>query len=113
MTKAEVKKERQRALAASRAAVGAGRELVKISERQWEAIQAGAVSENVLKQILDNSDIDVVKQYATPRSTTTLTPAKINKLKAMYESGNYTTYQIAQAIGISPSTVSRYLNGKE
>lgn len=113
MTKAEVKKERQRALSASRAAVGAGRELVKISERQWEAIQAGAISENVLKQILDNSDIDVVKKYATPRSTTTLTPAKINKLKVMYESGNYTTYQIAQALGISTSTVSRYLNEKE
>lgn len=113
MTKAEVKKERQRALAASRAAVGAGRELVKISDRQWEAIQAGAISENVLKQILDNSDIDVVKQLAMPRTTTTLTPAKLNKLKVMYESGNYTTYQIAQSLGISSSTVSRYLNGKE
>ena len=113
MTKAELKKERQRALAASRAVVGAGRELVKISDRQWEAIQAGAVSENVLKQILDNSDIDAVKQRAMPRTTTTLTPAKISKLKVMYESGNYTTYQIAQSLGISSSTVSRYLEGKE
>lgn len=113
MTKAELKKERQRALAASRAAVGAGRELVKITDRQWEAIQAGAVSENVLKQILDNSDIDAVKQRAMPRTTTTLTPAKVSKLKVMYESGNYTTYQIAQSLGISSSTVSRYLEGKE
>lgn len=113
MTKAEVKKERQRALASSRAAVGAGRELVKISGRQWEAIQAGAISENVLKQILDNSDIDAVKQLAMPRATTTLTAAKINKLKVMYGSGNYTTSQIAQSLGISSSTVSRYLNGKE
>lgn len=113
MTKAEIKKERQRALATSRSAVGAGRELVKITDRQWEAIQAGAISENVLKQILDNSDIDVVKQFAMPRTTTTLTPAKINKLRTMYESGNYTTYQIAQSLGISSSTVSRYLNGKE
>lgn len=113
MTKAELKKERQRALASSRAAVGAGRELVKITDRQWEAIQAGAVSENVLKQILDNSDIDKVKQLAMPRTTTALTPAKINKLKVMYDSGNYTTYQIAQSLGISSSTVSRYLNGEE
>lgn len=113
MTKAEVKKERQRALADSRAAVKAGRELVKITDRQWEAIQAGAISENVLKQILDNSDIDVVKQLAMPRTRTTLTPSKMNKLKVMYESGNYTIYQIAQSLGISSSTVSRYLNGKE
>lgn len=112
MTKAELKKERQRALAASRAAVGAGRELVRITERQWEAIQAGAVSENVLKQILDNSDIDSIKEYAMPRTTTTLTPAKINKLKTMYESGSYTTYQIAQSLGISSATVSHYLNEK-
>lgn len=113
MTKAELKKERQRALASSRAAVGAGRKLVKISDRQWKAIQAGAISENVLKQILDNSDMDVVKQLAMPRTTTKLTPAKIAKLKSMYESGNYTTRQIAQSLGISNSTVSRYLNGKE
>ena len=86
---------------------------MKITDRQWEAIQAGAVSENVLKQILDNSDIDAVKQRAMPRTTTTLTPAKVSKLKVMYESGNYTTYQIAQSLGISSSTVSRYLEGKE
>lgn len=113
MTRAEVKKEGQRALASARSTVGAGRELVSISGRQWEAIQAGAVSENVLKQILDNADLDVVKQLAMPRTTTTLTSAKINKLKVMYESGNYTTYQIAQALGISSATVSRYLNGEE
>ena len=113
MTKAEVKKERQRALASSRSAVGASRKLVEISDRQWEAIQAGAVSENILSQILDHANMDTVKQLATPKATSTLSAAKINKLKAMYESGNYTTYQIAQSLGVSNSTVSRYLNGKE
>lgn len=113
MTKAEIKKEGQRALSSARASVGAGKELIEISDRQWEAIQAGAISENVLKQILNNSNLDSVKQRAMPRATTVLSPAKISKLKAMYDSGNYTTYQIAQALGVSNSTVSRYLDGKE
>lgn len=113
MTRAEVKKVGQRALNQARADVGAARNLISISDRQWEAIQAGAISENVLKQILNHSDIDKVKQKAMPRSTTTLSLAKINKLLAMNKSGNYTTYQIAQALGVSSATVLNYLKEGE
>ena len=80
MTKSEIKKAKQQALTAARASVGAKRETVKISDREWEAIQAGAISENKLTQILNNADIDVVKQRAMPRSTTALSNAKISKL---------------------------------
>jgi predicted transcriptional regulator len=108
MTKSELKKVKQQALTAARAAVGAKREPVKISDREWEAIQAGAISENKLKQILNNTDIDVVKQLATPRSTTALSNAKINKINAMKASG-YSIAEIANALGVSTSTVSKYL----
>lgn len=110
MTKAEVKKASQQALTAARNAVGAKRQLIQITDKEWEAIQAGAVSENVLTQILNNADIDSVRQRATPRSTNTqLSPAKQSKIASMNASG-YSTSEIAKAIGCSVSTVHKYLS---
>ena len=112
MTKAEIKKANQRALTAARTAVGAKRTPIEITDREWEAIQAGAISENKLTQILNNTNIDTVRQRATPRATTTLSPAKANRIAALNASG-YSTAEIAEALGVSSSTVSKYLNGKE
>lgn len=112
MKPAEIKKAGQQALAKARNSVGAKRTTIKISDREWEAIQAGAVSENVLSQILKHVDIDDLRQRATPKQTTTLSQAKINKIMSMKASG-YSTSEIADAISVSTSTVSKYLNGKE
>jgi len=112
MTKAEIKKTSQQALTAARTTVGAKRTPVNITDREWEAIQAVAISENVLTQILNNADIDAVRQRATPRAANTLSVAKTNRISALNASG-YTTSEIAKALGISASTVSKYLNGKE
>lgn len=112
MTKAEVKKEKQKALTSARSKVGAKRNSIDISDREWEAIQAGAISENVLNQIINHADTDRLRQLATPRNTKTLSPAKLSKAKAMKDSGNYTTLEIAQAIGVSSSTLNKYLKGE-
>ena len=112
MTKAEIKKESQRALTAARASVGAKRMPIEITDKEWEAIQAGAISENKLTQILNNTDIDKLRQRATPRTTTTLSTAKINRISALKASG-YSTAEIADALGVSSSTVSKYLNGRK
>jgi predicted transcriptional regulator len=111
MSKGELKKVSQQALTAARNQVGAKRETIKINEKEWEAIQAGAISPNKLQQIINNADIDVLKQLATPRTTTQLSPVKIAKIDQMVRSGNYTTSQIAQAIGMSTSTVVNYMKG--
>lgn len=109
MTKGEIKKASQQALTQARINVGAKREPIKITDREWEAIQAGAISENKLTQIINNVDMDDLRQRATPRATTALSTAKINKISSMNASG-YTTSEIAEALGISSSTVSKYLN---
>lgn len=111
MKPAEIKKAGQQALTKARNSVGAKRTTIKISDREWEAIQAGAVSENVLSQILNHVDIDDLRQRATPKQTTTLSQAKINKIMSMKASG-YSTSEIADAISVSTSTVSKYLSGK-
>jgi len=108
MTRSEIKKASQQALTAARTTVGASRETISISDREWEAIQAGAISENRLTQIINNVDIDTLRQRATPRSTTVLSTAKVNKIASMSASG-YSTAEIAEALGVSTSTVNKYL----
>ena len=108
MTNAEIKKANQQALTSARSQVGAERKPVVITDREWEAIQAGAISESKLTQILNNADIDSLRQRATPRATTTLSAAKQSKIASMSASG-YSTSEIAEALGVSTSTVSKYL----
>ena len=111
MTRAEIKKASQQALTAARAAVGARREPIKITEKEWAAIQAGAISENKLSQIISNADMKTLRQLATPRTTATISPAKANRISSMKASG-YSTADIAEALGVSASTVTKYLKGE-
>lgn len=114
MDKADVRKESQKAMTKARQEVGSvsrRNRNIKISDREWEAIQAGAISENKLKRILANADIDELRQRATPRKTTTISTGQANRIKNMSASGNYTIAEIANQLGLSASTVQKYLKG--
>lgn len=112
MDKKEIKKASQIAITNARASVGAsGKETrITINDKEWEAIQAGAISDSKLTQILRYADMDDVRRRATPRSTGTLSASKISRMQAMSASG-FTISQIADALGVSKSTVSSYMNG--
>ena len=110
MTPGDLKKASQQALSKYRESVGAKRNPIVITDKEWEAIQAGAISENKLIKILNHTDKDNLRQRATPRTTSTLSTAKINKIKAMNAS-NYSLSEIAKALGVSTSIVSKYLKG--
>lgn len=107
MTGKEIKKESQRALTAARTKLGASREPINVTDREWKAIQAGAISDARLTQILRYADADDLRQRALPRSSTTLSTAKANRIAQMKASG-YTTAEIAKQMGISTSTVHKY-----
>lgn len=114
MDKAQVRKESQKAMSKYRQEVGSVSRRdrnIKITDREWEAIQAGAISENKLKRILANADIDDLRQRATPRDTRTISTAKANRIKNMSATGNYTIAEIADQLGLSPTTVKKYLKG--
>ena len=110
MSKKELKKAGQQALDKARRQVGAKRELIEITDLEWEAIQAGAISPNKLQQILNNCNMDVIKQKATPRVSNSLSQSKINHIKTLQNSG-YTNEQIAKKLGVSVSTIIKYLKG--
>ena len=96
MKKEDVKKLRQRSVNKYRSEVGSVRRAdrnIEISDREWEAIQAGAISETKLKDILNNTDID--------------------KLRARATASNYTIGEIAKKTGFSTTTISKYIKGKD
>ncbi len=107
----ELNKIKQTALYDARNSVGASGKgtRINITDKQWEAIQAGAVSDNMLSKILRYTDPDAIRARALPRSATQLSPAQVSKIHAMSNSGRYTISQIANALGISPSSVSEYI----
>ena len=109
----EIKKLSQQALSKYREEVGSISRKdrnIKITDREWEAIQSGAIHESTLIKILNNADADDLRQRATPRTSTTLNQAKINRIKSM-SSSNYTIAQIAEKLNLPASTVSKYLKG--
>ena len=115
ITNEDIRKKGQKALSNARIEVGSIKRRdrnIDITDREWEAIQKGAISETQLKKILNNTDIDKLRERATPKTTTTISEAKIARVKAYAES-NYTLEQIADKLGISTSTVNKILKGKE
>lgn len=112
LTEKEIGKIQQQALTAARLEFGAQRYSIDISDREWEAIQNGAISDNMLRKILKYADSDKLKQRAMPRTIDVLPEAKQARIRSMEASG-YTIAEIAERIDVSPSTVKKYLKISE
>ena len=104
----ELRKLRGRLIKECREIVGAKKEPVDITAREWEAIQAHAVSYNTLKKILNNSDMDHIKQLSMPRSQPVMSNAKISRARNMLSQGR-TTAEVAEALDVSISTLQKAL----
>jgi hypothetical protein len=104
MEASDVKKIQGLALEEARARIGARKQRIDITPQEWAAIQAGAVSNSTLNQILANADLDRVKELATPRVQPKMTSAMESRARAMVELG-YTQAEIADQIGVSVTTL--------
>lgn len=109
MSKEEKKKLKAQALSAARVKTGANKELVQITPVEWEAIQNGAISKTKLKQILLNTDIDKVRELATPRESKPQPRKVVTKMRMLQEKG-YTYAEISQATGLPVAQVKKLLN---
>lgn len=110
MEKKEEKKLRQIAIDEARASLGARsrkKTAIDISDEEWSAIQAGAITDTMLTKILKYCDMTQVKQRAMPHATTELSESKIKKINSMKRSG-YTNQEIADAIDVSLTTIYKY-----
>lgn len=82
---------------------------VTFTDREWEAVQAGAISDNMLTKFLNSSDSDEIVKRAMPKATATLSSAKLAKAKAMLNLG--ASYdEVAKACGVPKSTIYSALN---
>ena len=97
------------AISGARSKVGAKKQTVNITPKQWEAIQAGAIRQTLLEDILKNTSLDVIQTYATPYKETPIDPARTSRVKSLLNMG-YTQAYIAEQLGISASTVNKIAN---
>lgn len=104
MEAADLKKIKSQALMEMRSRTGAKKQDIEITQEEWNAIQAGAISNNKLKQILDHADLDVVRKLATPRTRVLMTPTKVARAKIMLAQG-FTQAEVADGLGVSLTTL--------
>ena len=103
------KKIKGQAITEARARMGASKPKVSFTAKEWEAVQAGAIGSTNLRKLLNNADLDQVKELAMPRNyKSSISTAQISRMRAMSSSG-YTIQEIAETLGVSPSTVSKNL----
>ena len=109
--KKELMKISQQRLLNARIQVGADSKGTKIdiTDKEWSAIQAGAISDSKLMDILRKADEKKVRELATPRDDKALNESKVNRVKSLKASGK-TNAEIAEALGISVSSVSKLFN---
>ena len=107
--KDKIKKVKSQCMEEARYRVGAGKKQIKITDRQWEAIQAGAISSNKLTEILKNTDSDALKKRALPRTPKGISPAKITTARMRLDNG-YSPDEVAKSLGVSVSTLYRALD---
>lgn len=112
MEKDDIKKESSKALTEARIRTGAHKDLVSITDKEWEAIQAGAISNHKLEQILNNSNLERVKELATPRKATVMTTDKVARANSLLASGR-TPSEVAQILGVAVSTLNSSLKRKD
>jgi DNA-binding CsgD family transcriptional regulator len=104
MDNEHLKRLKGQELDAARKLVGAGKTSIRIEDKEWEAITAGAVSKTFLKDILKNADPKRVRELATPRTHKGVAPGKVARAKSMLANG-YTQAEVADALGVSVSTL--------
>lgn len=110
MSDEDKKRLKGQCLQAARMETGAHKTRVTFTEREWEAVQNGAVSESFFRQLLDNADKDNYTKLATPRKEKTFPESRVASIKALYATGRYTQEQLAEEFGYSQSMISTIIS---
>jgi predicted transcriptional regulator len=109
LTPDQLKRVKSNAINTTRSRLGAKPQRVDITDREWEAIQNGAVASAVLREILTKADMDRVRDLAQPKTDALMTSGNTALARALMSKGKYTRAEIAQQLGVSLSTLDRAL----
>lgn len=101
-----MKKLKGRTLTRMREKVGANKWKVSFTDKEWKAVQSGAVSDSFFRQLLDNADADHVKQLAMPRESRTISGAKQSRVRQLLNNG-YNQNQVANMLDVPINQVKQ------
>jgi len=100
----EIKKVKRLAVDEGRRRTGAEKVRIKITQNEWNAIQAGAISNDKLEKILYNADTESVRVLALPKHAFKMTSSNRARAQTMLASG-YTQAEVADALGVGLTTL--------
>ena len=111
--KDDIKKHKQIEINTARDRVGSQNRKtlsIHITDREWSAIQAGAISDSTLSEILKYTDLTEIQKRATPRQSIGLSSAQMARARTLLNMGR-TQAEVADSLGVSVSTLNKELNG--
>lgn len=100
----ELKKIKQQELTNARIRTGAKKTRIVLTQDEWDAIQAGAISNHKLTRILNNSDPDSIKMLAMPKTAPKMSTTMKLRAQTMLASG-YTQAEVADQLGVGLTTL--------
>lgn len=106
MTNEEIKKRTNQHLREAREITGAQRYRFDITDREWEAMQTGAVRKTTQQAIFLAADSDKIKEKALPRSNNTLSVTELSRARRLLKNG-YDLSEVAEALDVSVSTLTK------
>ncbi len=112
LEKDTIKKVKFQALEEARKRVGAGKQKIEVTQEEWNAIQAGAITNNKLSQILKHADVDVIRSFATPKRELKMTDNMTQRAQQLLALG-YTRSEVAADLGVSLTTLDRATSGED
>ena len=116
--KDDIKKIKQQELRRARESVGTKSRnpksknslSIQITDREWQAIQAGAISDTTLTEIIKYCDMDALRERATPKKPRKAMSAGAKaRAKSLLRRG-YSQAEVADEFGISVSTLLNELD---
>lgn len=111
MTKETKKKLKSQVLEQARNRTGSKKTRIEITPDEWKAIQAGAITNGMLSNILQNANKDTVYELATPKTPLMMTSSKTSLAKNLLGRG-YTQAEVAEQLGVSLTTLKVALKGE-
>lgn len=109
-------RKRGQLISAARDMVGAGKEKIVVSPAEYQAIKAGAIGKTDLVKILNNCNLESLREQATPKSQKkSLSAAQESLIIAraragLDRTGQYSASALAERMGVSVKTIYNVVN---
>lgn len=79
---------------------------IVLTDREWDAIQAGAISDNQLKQVIRYSDTTELKKLALPRTNEGMKASTRARARLLLNAGHAPS-EVAEELGVSVHTLAK------